>query len=232
MSQRTRRFALLLTLCPALAAAQGRTTMPAVGIDHIILGVDDLDKGMAEFASRTGVKPVKGGVHPGRGTQNALVSLGKGRYIEIMAPSHEAGTTGGARTAFTTLTPAGWALHTDNVGAVMATLRGAAFKVSDVSAGARNRPDGVKLAWQTADVDGEGLEDAPFFIQWGAGSPHPSGDAPGGCTLEAVRMTQPDPAPLARFFRAVKVDIAVTKGTARRMTVALACPAGKVSFGG
>lgn len=229
----TAAAALLLWLAPAPAVAQGRaTTMPAVGIDHVILGVDDLERGITEFATRTGVKPIKGGVHPGRGTQNALVSLGNGRYVEIMAPSHEAGTTGGPRTAYSTLTPTGWALHTDNVGAVVATLRGAAFKVSNVEPGARIRPDGVKLAWQTADVNGAGLEDAPFFIQWGVDTPHPSSDAPGGCTLESVRMTQLDPAPLARFFRAVKVDVAVSKGSAPKMTVALACPAGKVTFGG
>jgi hypothetical protein len=222
---------MMLAFVPSLTLAQARAAMPAVGIDHLILGVDDLEKGMAEFAAKTGVKPVKGGVHPGQGTQNALVSLGSGRYIEIMAPSHEPGTTTDARTMFATLTPMGWALHTDNVGSVVATLRGAAFKVSDVEPGARLRPDGRKLNWQTAGVSGAGLEDAPFFIQWGAGTPHPSSDSPGGCSLETVTMTQPDPGPLARFFRAVKLDVAVAKGAARKMTVALTCPAGKVTFG-
>jgi hypothetical protein len=65
--------------------------MAGVGIDHLILGVDDLDRGMSEFARRTGVTPIKGGVHPGKGTQNALVSLGSMQYIEILAPSREPG---------------------------------------------------------------------------------------------------------------------------------------------
>lgn len=224
--------ALLLWLVPAPAAAQRSAAMPVVGIDHLILGVDDLEKGMTEFATRTGVKPAKGGVHPGRGTQNALVSLGNGRYIEIIAPSHEAGTTGGPLTAFTTLTPTGWALHTGDLAGVISMLRGAAFKVSDTRPGARTRPDGMKLAWQTADVDGAGLDDAPFFIQWGGESPHPSTDSPFGCTLERVTLSETDPAPLARFMRAVRLDVVVAKGASRKMAVVLSCPAGKVTFGG
>ena len=222
---------LLLALAGSALPAQARATMPAVGIDHLILGVDDLERGMAEFASRTGVKPVKGGVHPGRGTQNALVALGSGRYLEILAPSREPGTTSDAMTQSSTLAPVGWALHTGDVAGVVATLRGAAFVASDVRPGARTRPDGVKLAWQTATVSGPGLEGAPFFIQWSGGSAHPSNDAPSGCTLERVTLTESDPAPLARFMRAVRVDAPVTKGASRRMTITLACPAGKVTFG-
>ena len=222
-------LALTVLVAPS-APAQARAAMPAVGIDHLILGIDDLDKGMAEFAARTGVKPIKGGVHPGRGTQNALVSLGGGRYIEIMAPSREPGTPTDARTLPTTLTPVGWALHTAELPGVVGALRGAAFMMSNVQPGARARPDGLKLTWQTAGVSGTSLEGAPFFIQWGSGTPHPSSDAPGGCTLDNVTLAEPDPAPLARFMRAVRVDAAVAKGAARKMSVTLTCPTGKVTF--
>ncbi len=59
-------------------------------IDHIILGVNDLQKGIEEFERRTGVKAVYGGAHPGRGTHNALASLGEpGSYLEILAPNPE-----------------------------------------------------------------------------------------------------------------------------------------------
>ncbi|MCC7082857.1 MAG: VOC family protein [Burkholderiales bacterium] len=42
-----------------------------VRIDHIVIGVTDRDRGMAQYA-KLGFSTHPGGDHPGRGTHNAI----------------------------------------------------------------------------------------------------------------------------------------------------------------
>ncbi len=212
----------------SLIALQNGT---ALEIDHVILGVNDLDRGMQEFVSRTGVMPKRGGEHPGRGTQNALVTLGNGHYLEILAPaaSQPPSTERESALAHGQLTLVGWAIHTRAIGATVERLRRAGFEVQGPAPGSRRAPDGTVLAWQSASVDQLGL--APFFIEWSKDTRHPSTTAPAGCTLVKMELTHPTPGRLQSLFKAVGFSATLASGESPSMKVTLDCPRGRVEFG-
>jgi hypothetical protein len=229
-------FLLLLTALAGGTAAMGAPSpVPrADHIDHLILGIRDLDEGIRQFEERTGVRPVPGGVHPGRGTRNALVSLGSGLYIEIMAP--QAGVPDAARAevlkTLAGLTPMGWAIGASDIPTARERLVGAGFRLTGIRPGARTRPDGSRLSWQTFGIEKPEIAIAPFFIRWADGTAHPSQDSPGGCRLDTLRVLTPNDTDLRRALAALPVTVPVEKAPRPGMEVTLRCPKGTVRFAG
>jgi hypothetical protein len=227
---RARISAIGCILVLMASALSSQAPPPAdVDIDHVILGINSLDAGIEEFARLTGVTAQKGGEHPGRGTQNALVSLGSGRYLEIIAPLPLAPKP--AEIPFTRLTPSGWALHARDLAAVITRLKAAGFDTVGPTPGSRRRPDGSTLEWQTVGATGAGLDLAPFFIQWAATTPHPSTTSPGGCRLESLTLSDAHPEALKRFLGAVGYKADLRAGEPA-MRLELQCPKGPVFFPG
>lgn len=225
-SSRSAIVTLLVLLGPVHALpGQEMALSFDVGLDHIILATGNLAQGTAEFARRTGVMPRFGGQHPGRGTQNALASLGAGLYLELLAPISGKPDPGAGH-----LTPTGWAIHTRDLAALIRRVRAAGFSISGPLPGSRLTPDSTLLRWQTASVTGTRLELAPFFIEWASGTPHPSTTAPGGCRLIAFELIAPDTTQLHSLFAAMAHHGTLSVGTSHRLSVTLACPRGTVTF--
>jgi len=65
-------------------AAADKAVLPYV--DHVVYGTQDFDAAVARLEQLLGIRASFGGKHPGGGTQNALIALGPGMYLEIMAP--------------------------------------------------------------------------------------------------------------------------------------------------
>lgn len=203
-------------------------------IDHVILAVPELSAGIAELARRTGITAVRGGVHPGRGTQNALMSLGAGTYLELLAPSGELPDTTARAASLRSLpgpTPFGFAIGTDDLAATSAAVRAAGIEVSDPIAGARRTTAGDTLHWQTAGLGLDPVEEAPFVIQWDAGTRHPSSTSPTGCRLQQLEQVTRDARRFAALVRALHLPITVRPGARESLRIVLDCPGGVVRFG-
>ena len=216
----------------AMAADRGTSAVAAV--DHLILGVSDLDAGISWFEKATGVKAVLGGVHPGVGTRNALASLGGKRYVEILAPD-PAQTEFNFRIDVRKLTEprlVNWAATTADVEAVAKKGVATGYELFGPRAGSRARPDGKTLRWELLgvmhDLEANGVDPIPFFIEWAADSVHPSQESPTGCELTALEIEHPNPGKVKKTLSALGLDAAVRKGKAAQLSATLTTPKGQV----
>lgn len=232
----------LLRLCGAAGAAclLGVTGMaenltPAEdALDHLLLGAADLDQGIAWVEKLAGVRAAVGGSHPGRGTRNALASLGGGRYLEIIAPDPQ-------QTAYNfhlDLRKLGeprlitWAALTTDITATARRARGAGLQFFGPADGSRARPDGRLLRWKTLGVQTEfgaqGVEPVPFFIEWAGDSPHPSQDSPRGCELRSFELEHPEPAGVIAVLRKLGIEAKVRGAKEAGLRATLKTPKGEV----
>jgi hypothetical protein len=209
---------------------------PAVqAVDHLLLGVADLDAGIAWVEQLTGVRAVPGGSHPGRGTRNALLALGARRYLEIIAPDPAQATFNYEPDLRTFKEPhlINWAAAATDIQAVAAAARTAGQQAFGPNDGSRARPDGRVLRWRVLGLRGDlaagGVNPIPFFIEWSADSLHPSADSPAGCDLRAFEIVHPKPGDVADTLAHVGINATVTPGSAQ-LRATLRCPRGAVEL--
>lgn len=180
-------------------------------LDHVLLGCNDLDRGIAFVEEHTRVRAAFGGVHPGRGTQNALLSLGERRYLEIIAPDpKQAGVE--QYSVITKLAEPrliGWAAHRDDLELFAEQLRKQGIAFEGPQAGSRQRPDGKVLRWRALRLKDDHGGLLPFFIEWSKDSVHPSVDAPKGCTLTRFEASAPETKGLLDAVSRLELDLHV-----------------------
>ena len=189
---------------------QRRPEVPSL-LDHFIVGCRELERGIDLVEKQTGVRAVFGGVHPGRGTQNALLSLGERRYLEIMAPDPAQNVEPQIAKLRQLQEPCivGWAAHRDDLERFAAQLRQAQIEFEGPREGSRKRPDGKELHWKTLTLKDDHAGMLPFFIEWSKDSIHPSIDSPKGCTLQRFFAVTPEQEDLLHAASRVQLDLNV-----------------------
>lgn len=156
-------------------------------LDHLILGINDLEKGIDQFEQMTGIRAKFAGVHPGIGTHNALMALDDDMYFEIIAPQKPNEPLPGPFRGFEhneELKVAGWVASCglkdlDN------SLSKLGIPHTPITPGSRTTPEGATIAWETIFMI-NGVNEVninPFFIEWADTAIHPSQSNPIGLKL-------------------------------------------------
>ncbi len=127
-------------------------------IDHVTICVPDLDQGIAQFR-KLGFNVAMGGVHPGKGTHNAI-AFNDEDYIELLGirdrAEYEAAVKAGqGDVGLAEFIAAGGGLRSimiqsDDLAADVAAMRSRGTDVSDAIEGGRRTPAGQDLKWKVA----------------------------------------------------------------------------------
>lgn len=222
---------LTLLLAGCATAPPADRAANSILVDHVIVGAGDLDKAITDLEKLTGVRSIIGGVHPGRGTRNALMSLGDGTYLEILAPDPAQSIDNEEireLRALTSPTPVGWAVSAGDESALRTALATAGIATSAPVPGSRAKPDGSILRWVTFGYDDVESPFAPFFIVWADPALHPSRTSPGGCRLSTIRVQSAQADGLARAIAPLRLGVSVDAAPDEQMQLSLACPKGDV----
>ena len=218
-------------------------------LDHLLVGVPDLEAGVDWLQAASGVRAAEAGTWDDEAAALAFASLGGRAYLAVAGPDGSAAPAGslGARLgAPATPRLIGWACAVDAGAldglAAAAREAGLAAVVRDV---ARRRPDGRTVtsrhlvlegaalggfaAGGGAGGAGSGSAHLPVFVEPGRGA-HPSIDAPAGLRLRSFSMADPHPDGLGKLLAGLGVSVEVVEG-APGLAAVLGSPIGELTLG-
>lgn len=205
-------------------------------IDHLVYGAPDLDAAVDELEALLGVRAAAGGKHEGLGTHNALLSLGNGSYLEIIAPDPDQELPDDGKVPFGVdklerarlIT---WALQRPDIAASVERARRMGYDPGDPQPMSRAVPGGGTISWTLTRAPqpvGDGL--VPFLIDWGD-TPHPSKSAPGGCDLVRLRGEHSNaPAVIDALLALDTMDVTVIPGPAPMLAAIIRAPRGEIEL--
>jgi hypothetical protein len=229
--------ALFVTLFGVIVAGNVAQIEPAgllATVDHLVYATPELQVGIDKIERVLGVRATPGGQHPGRGTRNALLSLGPGTYLEIIGPDPDQPTPAQPR-------PFGiddleaprlvtWAAKGTELEHVASEARRGGVKLGVVISGSRQRADGVVLFWRYTDprtVVAGGI--VPFFIDWGK-TPHPASTATQGASLIGLRGEHPDSEQVQKALSRLGLGLRVQPGPSAALVATVSGPRGRVEL--
>jgi hypothetical protein len=183
----------------------------SISFDHLVVAARSLGEGVAWVEDRLGVAMGPGGKHGAMSTHNRLLSLGPGRFLEVIAIDPEAPPPGRPRwfeldTEETRQRLAHgpalvhWVARTDDLLSAIGAVPGARPEVLELTRGEFRWSIGVPPSGRLA-LGGV----APTMIRWQG--LHPSERLPdAGCRLERLLLRHREAPALLRALAAAGLD--------------------------
>ncbi len=202
-------------------------------LDHLLWEELRLSEGEKRFADATGVTPAFGGEHPHAGTHNSLLSLGRGKYLEVIALDPARPETANLLKEV----PLGFTprLFTFGVKAydlalVEKLVEEAGLNITGLHDISRLSPEGHVLKWRTVVVGGHDFGNfIPFFTRCGE-MVHPSQTSPQGCELLEFSVGHPQHLELVQLYKALRVNVPVVESQHPELRAVLSTPKGVVTL--
>ena len=184
-------------------------------LDHLVYATPDLDATCRDLEIQLGVRASAGGQHPGRGTHNALISIGSKAYLEIIGPDPLQPETRAVWFGIDQLTTpklVTWAVRVDALENFLKEISPNP-NLGNVRSGSRKTPAGTTLSWQLTEpqlAHGVGL--IPFLIEWNSHE-HPADSAIAGPRLVQLRIEHPEPELIHQQLESLKLEVAIEQSS-------------------
>jgi glyoxalase-like protein len=211
--------------------------------DHVIAAVDDWSRGVAALRSATGAElstgwvavTGTGGADVGSAARAAILSLGRGRYLELVGPASDRSPVSAADVVFTPYhvpTPIGWAVRTSNVDSARSNLAARGLRPGIIREGERRAPSGRDVRYRTLEGWAGVTTLMPELVEWAAPDETPGDSAPPGCELDQMELVYGAPDSLrARIARAgIHVAVRYGEAAAQGIHLTLRCPTGLIEL--
>lgn len=158
-------------------------------VDHFVWITSNLFKEMERFEELLGITPEYGGRHEGRGTHNALVNLGEGCYLELIArdPAQQDNMPWIIANHSVDDGLIHWAWRADDIEEQVQQCHRMGWELGKIATGRRQRVDNSILEWKFTDPDFPREDFEPFLIEW-LSINHPSDTLPQECSLVSIEV--------------------------------------------
>ncbi len=200
-------------------------------IDHIVYAVADLDRASDRIEEALGVRPIIGGNHPTEGTKNALLNLGDGCYLELLAvdpnnmkikPPRWMGIDLIDRPKITR-----WAIKSNDLKQDLETLQTLQFNSGPIKGGKRKTATGDLLTWELImTLPSPEIDVVPFMVDWSQSAHHPTDQLPEACALKSFRIFHPDPSSIHGLYQNLGVELQIINSKQIRMELKISGPTG------